>query len=78
MSGQGLLPVTTFTWLLTVISLIGVVLNIRQDRRCFYIWTGTNTAWAAVDFSKGLHAQAAMFVVYLVLAVWGIYSWKTK
>jgi nicotinamide riboside transporter PnuC len=70
--------VTTFTWLLTVISLIGVVLNIRQDRRCFYIWTGTNTAWAAVDFHKGLHAQAAMFVVYLVLAVWGIYSWKTK
>ncbi len=70
--------VTAFTWIITIISLIGVVLNIRQDRRCFYLWTVTNTSWLAVDFNKGLHAQAAMFLVYLVLSVWGIYSWKKK
>jgi len=70
--------VTAFTWIITVISLVGVVLNIRQDRRCFYLWAVTNSSWMAVDFINGLHAQAAMFFVYLVLSIWGIWSWKKK
>jgi len=69
---------TIFTWIVAVLSLIGVVLNIRQDRRCFFIWTGTNAAWAAVDFSRELYAQAALFLVYFGLAVWGLYAWKHK
>jgi len=34
-----------WTWLLTVASLVGVVLNIRKDRRCFAIWIATNAGW---------------------------------
>lgn len=66
------------TWLLTILSLIGVVLNTHQDRRCFYIWIVTNSCWAIVDFSKGIYAQATMFVLYLGLSVWGLYKWKHK
>jgi nicotinamide riboside transporter PnuC len=66
------------TWLLTILSLIGVVLNTHQDRRCFYIWIVTNTSWAAVDFYKGIYAQATMFILYLLLSVWGLYKWKHK
>lgn len=67
-----------FTWIVAILSIIGVVLNVRQDRRCFYLWTGTNAAWAVVDFSQGLYAQAALFAVYFGLAVWGLYAWKRK
>lgn len=67
-----------FTWLVTGLSLIGVVLNIRQDRRCFFIWCFTNSSWAVVDFHKGLYAQTFMFCVYLGLSVWGLWAWKHK
>jgi nicotinamide riboside transporter PnuC len=65
-----------FTWTLTVFSLIGVVMNIRKHRGCFYIWGVTNASWAVVDWQKGLTAQAALFGIYFVLAIWGIWEWK--
>ncbi|RQW89901.1 MAG: hypothetical protein EHM79_02015 [Geobacter sp.] len=66
------------TIILTMASLVGVVLNIRQNRACFYIWTVTNAAWAVVDFRAGLPAQAALFAIYFGLSVWGIIEWKRK
>ena len=69
---------TVLTWLLTILSLIGVVLNTHQDRRCFYIWIVTNTSWAAIDFYKGIYAQTTMFILYLLLSIWGLYKWKHK
>jgi nicotinamide riboside transporter PnuC len=69
---------TTLTWLLTILSLIGVILNTHQDRRCFYIWIVTNTSWAAVDFYKGIYAQGTMFILYLLLSIWGLYKWRHK
>jgi nicotinamide riboside transporter PnuC len=69
---------TIFTWALTLASLVGVVLNIRLDRRCFYVWVLTNAAWMAVDFSRQLYAQSALFAVYFALSVWGIFQWKKK
>ncbi len=64
------------TWLLTLLSILGVILNIRKSRACFYIWAGTNASWAVVDYQAGLHAQAALFAVYFSLAVWGIWAWR--
>lgn len=70
---------TTITWLLTAASIVGVVLNIRQHRGCFAIWLVTNASWATIDYSRGLHAQAALFAVYFILSGWGIYQWsRTK
>lgn len=69
---------TAFTWLITAISLVGVVLNIRQDRRCFYLWIMTNSVWTVIDWSNGLYAQAVLFAVYFVLSVWGAYRWQKQ
>jgi len=65
-------------WIITVLSIIGVVLNIRKRKECFYLWTFTNAAWAIYDLSMGAYAQAALFAVYFILAIWGIFEWKTK
>jgi len=67
----------TWTWLLAALSLLGVILNIRKDRRCFAIWTASNATWAGVDLAAGLHAQAALMAVYAGLAVYGWCAWKT-
>lgn len=67
---------TALAWLLTVLSLVGVVLNIKRKKACFYVWGVTNFGWVVVDYSAGLYAQAALFTIYTVLAVYGIYEWS--
>ena len=62
-------------WLLTVISLIGVVLNIQKNPWCFVLWIGTNATWACIDFYHGLPEQGAMFVIYFLLAIYGLIKW---
>ena len=65
-------------WLVSVASLVGVVLNIRRHAACFVIWLATNTTWAIVDFTHGLHAQGALMCAYAALSLWGIVSWTRK
>lgn len=64
------------TWLLTLLSLIGVVLNIHKRKECFYIWAATNLGWAIYDFAIGAVAQGVLFSVYFGLAVYGIAKWR--
>lgn len=65
-----------FTGVLTLLALVGVVLNIKKNIWCFYIWLFTNSSWAVVDFYKGIPAQGILFTIYTGLAVYGIYEWK--
>lgn len=65
-------------WLLAILSLIGVILNIRKNRFCFVIWVGTNFAWAIIDFYEGIPAQGVLFLVYGGLALYGLYAWRKK
>jgi nicotinamide riboside transporter PnuC len=63
-------------WSLAVLSLIGVVLNIKRRRECFYIWVFTNAAWTLVDAWHGIWSQATLQLIYFGLAVWGVIEWK--
>jgi hypothetical protein len=65
-----------FAWILTAFSLAGVVLNIRRNRICFFLWAGTNAGWTVVDSLHGIWSQAVLQAVYFCLAVWGIFAWK--
>lgn len=67
-----------FTWSLMLAALVGVVLNIKKKQSCFYIWAVTNFSWMLVDFYKEIYAQSALFAIYFVLAIWGIWEWKQK
>jgi len=49
-----------WTWILTVLSLAGVILNIRKDSRCFAIWIVTNSGWAIYDAIIGAYAQGCV------------------
>ena len=52
-----------WTWVLTIASIVGVVLNIKKHRLCFLIWAITNFMWAIVDYQAGLYAQSALFLL---------------
>lgn len=65
------------TWIITILSIIGVILNINKNKWCFVIWTGTNFAWMVIDYNEGLYSQSSLFAVYFILALWGLWKWKS-
>ncbi len=65
-------------WLLTAASIGGVILNNYRRRECFLVWIVTNFTWSLHDLSIGERAQAAMFLVYFFLAIWGYVQWGKK
>jgi len=65
-----------FTWIIAVASITGTAANVLKKRWCFYIWLATNSFWCVYDIWLGCYAQAAIYVVYFGLAVWGLVTWK--
>ena len=67
-----------FTWIIAILSIAGNFLNVKKRVEGFYLWGITNLAWVAIDIKAGLYAQAALFLVYTGLAIWGIWKWRLK
>jgi len=67
-----------FTWTLMIAALVGVILNIKKKRACFFVWAITNFSWMIVDFYEKIYAQSFLFFIYFLLAIWGISEWKDK
>jgi len=65
-------------WIVAILSIIGVILNIYKNKWCFILWAITNFFWVVIDYQQGLYAQAFLFTVYFVLALWGLYRWKKE
>ena len=66
------------TWAITIISLTGTILNVKKKSLCFWLWAFGNTAWLSYDLWLGLYSRAALDVVQLAFAIWGIVAWKKK
>lgn len=69
---------TALTWVLTTISVSAVVLNIKKNRLCFVLFLIANAGWIAVNVKNGIYAQAALFVVYTFLSIWGLIEWSRR
>jgi len=65
-------------WGLTILSLIGTVMNVKKIHYCFYIWAFTNAIWSIYDYSVKEYQQALLFFIYFILALWGIYEWRAR
>lgn len=66
---------TVLTWMLTCMSVTGVVLNIKKNRLCFLFFIVANMGWITVNITKEIYAQAFLFVVYTGLSTWGFIEW---
>ena len=62
-------------WILSIASVVGVVLNIFQNKLCFWIWAPTNGLWIIYNWRRKAWPLAGLFAVYFVLAIWGILAW---
>lgn len=67
-----------FSWLMVVMSLVGNVFVIKKNVIGQWIWAFSNVGWIAYDVSIGAYSQAFLFFTYLLLCIWGIYSWSRE
>jgi len=63
-------------WPVAIASIIGTVANVHRKRWCFIVWAATNAAWTAYNIWLAAYAQAALWFVYLLLALWGLRKWR--
>lgn len=65
-------------WAIIALALLGNYLVIKKSLVGFCCWLVTNAYFAYRNFSIGEFPQAALSVVYFVLCIYGIRSWKKK
>jgi len=63
-------------WVVTIVSIVGTVLNCRKDARCFYLWIPANGFLVAMNCHTGNYPMALLFAVYFGLAIYGLVHWK--
>ena len=67
-----------WTWIVTAFGILGMVLNIKKRKECFYVWGCTNIAWTVIDIQAGVYSQALLQMIFFGASVWGIYEWRKR
>lgn len=69
---------TILSWVMSIIALAGTVLNAERNIYGFVFWLVSNL-YMTIRFAYiGEHAQALLFLIYTILAIRGMFSWKQK
>ena len=69
---------TIFTWTLTAFTIAGTYLNSKQNKYGFLVWGLCNMLWLGVDLTRGIYAQAALYVVFIGFNIYGWQQWGKK
>lgn len=70
--------IVVFTWIFSIISLLGTILNSNMNKYGNFIWIFTNMFWLIYDFSIGAYAQSLLYFIYFLLAIYGFIKWSMK
>lgn len=66
------------TWIVTLLSIIGAILNAQKKISGFYFWIVANSCWIIVDIHEGIYAQAGLFLFYVAVCIYGVHTWRKK
>lgn len=64
-----------WTIFVTFVTIYASIANVKKQKISFVIYLITDVIWFVVDWRAGLYGQAFLFVVYMVLAIWGWNEW---
>jgi nicotinamide mononucleotide transporter len=71
----GFLHTTPFEILAFVLSIATVALNIRQNHWAWLFAIVSSAAYGAVFFNSRLYGDCGLQLVFIVVSIWGWYSW---
>jgi nicotinamide mononucleotide transporter PnuC len=63
--------------LATISGLIGALLNARKKKAGFIFWIISNLWMIVLNFHLKYYSLCFLFIIYTVLAIYGLYYWKT-
>lgn len=66
------------TIIVTIVSLIGTILNSQRNKYSQFFWIFSNLYWVIYDFKIGAYEQGLLFFVYFILAIRGLIVWSKK
>lgn len=67
--------IQSFGWLLTIIMIIGAILNARKIRSGFIFWIISNVGWVFYNIYTKTYEQIPAWVVLTVVTSYGWYNW---
>jgi len=60
----------------TVMSFVATVLMIRKKIECWYLWIAVDVIGIWLYYEKGVRFIALEYVLFLILASWGLFKWR--
>lgn len=63
-------------WFGSFMALIGTLLNTWKQQECFIFWLVSNSIMVFQSYSTESWNMVLLFMVYLGLAVYGLYHWR--
>lgn len=67
--------ISWISWFLTSLSIAGAIMNVKKMRSSFAVYTIANLGWILVDLYYEIYAQAALFVIFTAISIWGWLNW---
>ena len=67
-----------YGWIVTLICLVGTILNVKKIQFCFILWTIGNLLWLILDMYNRVYSRSLLDIIQLILAVWGYIAWKKE
>ena len=71
----------TENWFEIVAALLAIaylLLEMRQDARCWIAWIISSLMYLFVMYSAGLYMEAGLQIFYLLMGFYGLYQWQYK
>jgi nicotinamide riboside transporter PnuC len=64
------------SWIATILSLTGIILNAYLIIWCWGIWMASNVLWVIWSIRKKEWSQTVLWVVFFVTNIYGWYQWN--
>jgi nicotinamide riboside transporter PnuC len=61
-----------------LVSIMGNFLIIAKKRLGFLVWIVSNMFWIYIDMAKEIPSQAALFLFYTALSIYGFVQWRKE
>ena len=63
-------------WVIVIIALLGAFFNAKRMRVGFLLWMISNIGLTTLNFRNGEPAQGFLFLCYLIISMYGYFSWN--
>lgn len=63
-------------WIMAAMALAGTILNIKKQKYGFAFWIVSNGYWCIHNILIQEYAQAFLYFIFFLLAIWGLISWS--